>query len=74
MQGSITFKLILKSKEYDIPFQFKGLTDVHPNIYKQLLLNSDHKYLVESKVKDDIFKSFIDFWVNGTIPGINIIY
>ena len=68
----IFFKLVLRTKEFDVPFQFKGLTDISTDIFEQILNNPSHKYYVKSDVNDTVLKSFIDFWVQEIEPEINI--
>lgn len=66
----ISLELIVKSKSYSLPFQFKGLFEIKTSIYYQLLVDPNHKYFVESNISEQNFQSFIDFLVNDKEPNI----
>lgn len=72
MSQKITFKLILKSRAFEVPFQFKNISDVSTNIFEQIILDQKHEYYVTSDVNEEILQSFINFWVQGTEPNVNI--
>ena len=63
-------KLILKSKEFIIPSDFQSLTDINQDIYA--ILKKSHQYSVKSKVNEKTFESFINNWVNKTLPEITL--
>lgn len=65
-----TFKLILGNKMYLIPSDFPFVTDLNLDIYSTLQTNQ--QYEVESNVSQEVFRSFIDYWINGDIPNIHI--
>ena len=64
-----TLSLIFKSKIFTIPSRFRSLNDVKSDIYESLLANQ--KYEVKSNVSEEVFKSFINHWVNRETPDIN---
>lgn len=64
------FMLILNSKIFRIPTNFRFCNDINPNIYN--ILKMKHKYTVKSKINYEIFQSFINYLVNGEIPNISI--
>lgn len=72
MKKKISFILFLKSKQFEVPFQFKNLSDVNPDIFEQIISDPKHKYYVKSDVSESIFESFINFWVQETKPEVNI--
>lgn len=70
MSTQDTFKLILKSKEFDIPSAFRSVRNVKPEIFKTL--TDTHQYQVQSDVSEDVFQGFLDNWVKRTLPDINL--
>lgn len=62
-------QLILKSKIYTIPSNFSSLINIDPKIYN--ILMTKKQYVIQSSVDEDVFHSFIDHWLNNTIPDIN---
>lgn len=70
MHPQNAFKLILRSKEFMIPPDFHFIADVDQDIYSSLLYNKE--YEVKSNVSEEIFQSFINYWINRQIPNINI--
>lgn len=68
----ITLKLIVRTKQYEIPFKFKKILDIKNDIYLQLLVDPNHKYSVNSSVSEDNFMLFIDYLVHGKKPIITI--
>lgn len=71
MNSKIRLVLLLKNKEYEIPCQFKGLSDINQDIYTQLLFSPNHTYIVSSDVSEEIFQSFLDYWIQQKKPEIN---
>ena len=63
-------KLIFKSKIFFIPRSFSNLPDVDLNIYDEL--TKTNRYVIKSNVNDKVFKSFLNHWIFGLIPNINI--
>ena len=70
MDKSETFILILHTKKFIIPSNFRTLEDVDQSIYYSLITN--HQYEVKSNVNESILESFIDNWINQSIPKINL--
>lgn len=68
----ISLKLISGSKQYELPFKFKGISDIKTDIYYQLLVNSEHNYFVKSNVSEENFLLFIDYLVHKKIPTITV--
>ena len=64
------FLLFSQEKSITIPSNFPSLFDVNPKIYE--ILTKNRTYYVKSNVDDEILEQFIDNWVNGTAPDINI--
>lgn len=62
--------LIMDKKSFFIPARFDSLSDVAQDIY--LILTSIGKYHVKSKVNEEIFKSFINHWINNETPNIQV--
>ena len=69
MQGKKNFRLIHRAEILQIPSDFPFLSDVDPDIYKQLITKGE--YNVKSKVEMFIFQSFIDYWVSKEVPLLN---
>lgn len=69
MQVHKTIKLILRDKDFLISFPFRYFDDVDQKIYHKLI--TQQNYHVISNVNDKIFQSFINYWINKEIPGIN---
>ena len=69
MQGKKNFRLIHRAEILQIPSDFPFLSDVDPDIYKQLITKGE--YNVKSKVEMFIFQSFIDYWVSKVVPLLN---
>lgn len=63
-----TYKLILNTKIFEIPSFFRRISKINENIYRILVKNL--KYYIESNVNDDVFQSFINYWINKEIPDI----
>lgn len=63
------FKLILKSRIFLIPSNFRYLNDVNQEIYSTLLENKE--YTIKSPASKKTTKSFIKHWITGEIPYIN---
>lgn len=63
------YKLILNSKVFYIPSNLVILTNVNPDIYKELCFNQ--QYVVKSNININTFKNFIDYLVYSKIPDIN---
>lgn len=70
MQSQVQLKLQFKYKKYEIPIIFKGLFDVEKNISLQLLYNPNHEYKVISNVSEEVFLTFISYWIDGNEPII----
>ncbi|KAK8845167.1 hypothetical protein M9Y10_021349 [Tritrichomonas musculus] len=68
--SSNCLKLIFKSKIFFIPRSFSNLPDVDRNIYDEL--TKTNRYVIKSNVNDKIFISFLNHWIFGLIPNINI--
>lgn len=62
--------LIMDNKFFFIPARFDSLSNVAQDIY--LILTSIGKYYVKSKVNEEIFKSFINHWINNETPNIQV--
>ena len=62
-------KLILKSKEFSISSNFCYFNDINPEIYKSLTTN--HHYKVQSNVSEEVFQSFLDYWLTKKLPSID---
>ena len=65
-----TFILVLHSKKYQIPSNFRTLEDIDQSIYQALI--TTHQYEIKSKVNESVLKSFIDNWIYQSIPKINL--
>lgn len=63
--------LIFNSKEYELPDQFKKLLDISKNIYRKLM-KGECKYEVKSKVSEEVFKSFVEYLIDGTDIEIHL--
>lgn len=61
MKKKFSFTLFLKSKTFEVPFQFKNFSDVNPDIFEQIISDPKHEYYVQSDVNEELFKSFINF-------------
>lgn len=68
-QRNTMHKLILNSKVFYIPPNLVILTNVNPDIYKELCFNQ--QYVVKSNINENTFKNFIDYLVYSKIPDIN---
>ena len=53
-------------------WQICYFNDIKPDIYE--LLTTNHQYEVQSNVSDEIFKSFLDYWLTKKHIHIIIIY
>ena len=67
-----TFQLLLNSKQFPIPSQFDRLPKVSSKVYHSLVFDSLHQYYVESNVSEDVFQSFLDYWIKEEVPNISI--
>lgn len=72
MENQTSFELRLNLKSFQIPSQFDRLTKVASKIYNCLVFNPSHQYYVESNVSENVFKSFLNYWIKEEIPNINI--
>lgn len=63
-----TFELILRNRIFQIPSNLPYMNDANSEIISSLMLFN--KYVVKSKVTDEVFKTFIDHWINNQIPII----
>lgn len=63
--------LIFNSKEYELPEQFKKLLDISKNIYRKLI-KGECKYEVQSQVSEEVFKSFVEYLIDGTDIEIHL--
>lgn len=70
MQKPDSLKLYLNFRKYETPLKFKGLVDVDDEIYSQLIYNPNHEYHVKSKVSEETFSSFLEYWISGKEPLI----
>lgn len=58
--------MIFKTKKFKIPSKFRFLSWIDIQIYDILIKN--HKYDVKSDVSEEVFESFIEYWVHKKIP------
>lgn len=65
MSTCTAYHLVLGTKSFPIPTFFPNLSDVKPEILTALQTNG--KYHVKSDVKEDVFDSFVKFWIQGEI-------
>lgn len=70
MQNPIFF--YLNKTEFKFPCSIKFIKQIPPQ-YEELsdLLIGQHKYNVQSCVRNEVFQKFLDFWQNKTIPELN---
>ena len=59
----------MNQNTFEIPSGFRFLNDADPFICAELIKNK--KYIVKSNVNEDIFQSFINYWVYKDIPIFN---
>lgn len=64
------FNLLLESKPFTIPSRFNRLSDLPLEIYNILVFDSNHQYIIQSKVSEEVLKSFINYLVNEKTPDI----
>ena len=70
MQKPDSLKLYLNFRKYEAPPKFKGLIDIDDEIYSQLIFNPNHEYHVKSKVSEETFSLFLEYWISGKKPLI----
>ena len=70
MNAQPSFKLILRSKEFQIPSNVKYLRKIPDDIRNSLFFNPNNQYYVQSNVSEEVFQSFVDYWINNTLPDI----
>ena len=63
-----TFKLIFKSRFFEIPSNFPSIEDVNTEIYQKLI--KYNQYEVQSDVNEIIFESFLKQWIDSKMPFI----
>lgn len=69
---SDTFQFILNSELFTIPSLFKHMMDISPLISKHLIFSTNHQYIVKSKVRKEVFQTFLDYLVADSLPDIQI--
>ncbi|KAK8870824.1 hypothetical protein M9Y10_008722 [Tritrichomonas musculus] len=70
-KDQIQLKLILNSKVFKIPNQFHGIADITKDIYSSLMFGTN-QYMVYSKVSEEVFQSFLNYWIKKEEPEITI--
>lgn len=68
MQNEFSFKLLLNSKVFLIPSDFRNLENVESSIYR--ILKTTGQYEIKSNVDETILQSFIDYWVKSITPDL----
>ena len=64
-------KLIINSKEYQLPLPFKKLGEISSEIYRSLA-GDNHHYVVQSKVSEEVFDQFYLYLKEGNEPEVHI--
>lgn len=69
MQENSPYKLILNSKEYELPVQFSQRAQISPKILTAL--QKDGQYRIQSTVDETVFQPFLKFLTTSEVPEIN---
>lgn len=67
-----TFYFILQKRSFTIESVFKHISNISPEISKNLIFEPNHSYQVISDVSEKVFEDFIEYLINDTIPNINL--
>ena len=69
MNDERPYKLILKSKIFRIPSDFRFMSMINEDIYAKLKIEG--QYEIKSNAREKVFNRFIEYWINKKIPYIS---
>lgn len=64
------FILSFNSKDFALTSQFKMYGQISSSISQDLIFKEDHKYVVQSKVSNEVFQQFLQYLIDKTEPEI----